>query len=153
MSAKPHPGILYVMKTLRYLILAALLLPLAAQSQCRQFTKTNCLPALQGYVQNDNYNSAILVPGDEAELLLTFYAGKEYRMVVCSKPILGQVTYEILDTNQELIHKGNTVDSNIFDFRMATTQQLIVRISVPELTHETAIIPDGCVAVMVGFKE
>ncbi|MDZ4822775.1 MAG: hypothetical protein SH856_04905 [Flavobacteriales bacterium] len=141
------------MKIFKYLLLIATALPLATFAQCRSFTKSNCLPVLQGYVQNDNYNSAVLVPGDEAELLLTFYAGKDYRIVVCAQPRIGDVDYEITDTNQELIHRGNTRDTNIFDFRMATTQQLIVRIQVPELTHETAIVPDGCVAVMVGYKQ
>ena len=51
------------------------------------------------YIQNDNYNSAILIPGDEAQLMLTFLAGQEYRLLVCSHPVLGDVTYEIFDAN------------------------------------------------------
>ena len=111
---------------------------------------------LAGYVQNDNYNSAVLVPGDEAELLLTFYANKQYRMVLCGHPRLGNVDFEVLDVNQELIYASKdatTEDKNIFDFKMATTQQLIVRIRVPEATQESAIIPEGCVSVMIGFKD
>jgi hypothetical protein len=111
---------------------------------------------LEGYVQNDNYNSAVLIPGDEAELLLTFYAGKEYRMVVCAHPRLGDIDYEVLDSNQELIYASKdatSADKNIFDFKMSTTQQLFVRIRVPEPTQPSAIIPEGCVSVMIGFKD
>jgi len=111
---------------------------------------------LDGYVQNDNYNSAVLIPGDEAELLLTFYANKEYRMVVCAHPRLGNVDFEVLDSNQELIYASadaKSEDKNIFDFKMSTTQQLFVRIRVSEPEQPSAIIPEGCVSVMVGFKD
>ena len=46
-----------------------------ADAQCRSFTKRNCLPILDGYVQSDNYNSAQLYPGDVAELELRFSGG------------------------------------------------------------------------------
>lgn len=107
---------------------------------------------LEGYVQNDNYNSALLVPGDEAELLLTFYGGKEYRLLLCSHPILGKVEFEVKDTNGELIYAGNSEDKQLFDFKMANTQQLIVKIKVPEQTNSVST-HEGCVSVMVGSKE
>jgi len=110
---------------------------------------------MAGYVQNDNYNSAQLVPGDEAELLMTFYGGKEYRLVVGVHPILGEVDYEVLDANNQLIYNSKDTKSEnkyIFDFKMSTTQQLIIRIRVPE--QKTAVTAhEGCVTVMSGFKE
>lgn len=129
-----------------------LLLPFTADAQCRAFTKNKVLPLLDGYVQNDNYNSAVLVPGDEAELLLTFYAGKEYRIVVGSHPVLGDVEFEVVDTNDETIYKNSTSDNkSVFDFKMSNTQQLIVKVRVPK--QESAITPEGCVTVLVGSKE
>jgi len=136
-------------------ILSTLLLLTVAFSvsnaQCRAYTKNKCLPGLSGYVQNDNYNSAMLVPGDEAELLLTFFGGKDYRILVCNHPIIGSVDFEVKDTSGELIHKGTTRENGMFDFRMKNTQQLIVTLKVPlgnsEFTHE------GCVSVMIGTKE
>ncbi len=128
------------------------LMPLASDAQCRAFTKNRCLPLLEGYVQNDNYNSAMLVPGDEAELLLTFYGGKEYRMVVCAHPILGRVDYEITDTSGESVFKGNSDSSGTFDFKMTNTQQLIVKLRVP-VQQTTVSAHEGCVSVMVGSKE
>ncbi len=141
------------MKFLTSIIVAlVLLMPLASDAQCRAFTKNRCLPLLEGYVQNDNYNSAMLVPGDEAELLLTFYGGKEYRLAVCAHPILGVVSYEITDTSGEPVYKGNSDSSGIFDFKMANTQQLIVKLSVP-VQQTTVSAHEGCVSVMVGSKE
>ncbi len=140
------------MKLYRIILPLVFLLPLIADAQCRAFTKNQCLPLLEGYVQNDNYNSAMLVPGDEAELLLTFYAGKEYRMVVCAHPILGSVDFEITDTSGESIFKGNSASTGTFDFKMTNTQQLIVKLRVPAQKASVSA-HEGCVSVMVGSKE
>lgn len=136
----------------RIILPLVFLLPLMADAQCRAFTKNQCLPLLEGYVQNDNYNSAMLVPGDEAELLLTFYGGKEYRMVVCAHPILGSVDFEITDTSGESIFKGNSASTGTFDFKMTNTQQLIVKLRVPAQKSSVSA-HEGCVSVMLGSKE
>ncbi len=139
------------MRFLVYIIAIILLVPYAADAQCRAFTKNKCLPQLEGYVQNDNYNSAVLIAGDEAELLLTFYGNKQYRLLVCVNPILGNIDYEVRDTNGELIYKANTADADTFDFKMVSTQQLIVKLIVPE--SESVLPHEGCVTVLVGSKE
>lgn len=140
------------MRLIKYILPIILLMPLASDAQCRAFTKNRCLPLLEGYVQNDNYNSAMLVPGDEAELLLTFYGGKEYRMVLCAHPILGRVDFEVSDTNGDSIYKGNSEEGQVFEFKMANTQQLIVKIMVPK--QQSAVSShEGCVSVMLGSKE
>ena len=88
--------------------------------------KKNCLSSLDGYIQNDNYNSAILIPGDEAELMLTFLAGQDYRLIVCSHPVLGEVAYEINDASGKRLFdsRKNEPDVNHVDFKVETTQQL-----------------------------
>lgn len=140
------------MKLLNILFPILLLMPVLSDAQCRAFTKNTCLPLLNGFIQNDNYNSAMLAPGDDAELLLTFYGGKEYRLVVCGHPILGSVDYEITDTNGDSIYKANTGSGNTFDFKMVNTQQLIVKLRVPE--QKSAVSAhEGCISVMVGSKE
>jgi hypothetical protein len=94
----------------------------------------------------------MLIPGDDAELLLTFYGGKEYRLVVCAHPILGSVDYEITDTNGDSIYRGNTGAGNTFDFKMVNTQQLIVKLHVPDQKSSVST-HEGCVSVLVGSKE
>jgi hypothetical protein len=144
------------MKLVKILLPLLLLAPLAMQSQCRSFTKKKCLPELEGYIQNDNFNSAVLIPGDEAELLLTFYADKEYRLLLCGHPVLGDLIFEVLDTDEEMIYSSEQTDKadpNVFDFKVATTQQLIVRIRVPESESPTTLVHEGCVSVMIGSKE
>ncbi len=144
------------MKFLKIILPLLLLMPLMSSAQCRSFTKKRCLPQLEGYIQNDNFNSAVLIPGDEAELLLTFYAGKEYRLLVCGHPVLGDLQFEVLDTDEDLIYSNNGKDGDagsMFDFKVSSTQQLIVRIRVPDVESPTTLLHEGCVSVMVGSKE
>ncbi|MGB0422692.1 MAG: hypothetical protein ACPGED_00145 [Flavobacteriales bacterium] len=143
------------MKYFKIILPLFLLIPFLGSSQCRSFTKKKCLPELDGYVQNDNFNSAVLIPGDEAELLLTFYADKDYRLLVCGHPVLGELEFEILDTDDELIYtnKDSEEAETMFDFKVASTQQLIVRIRVPEADGSGTLIHEGCVSVMIGSKE
>lgn len=112
---------------------------------------------MEGYVQNDSFNSAVLIPGDEAELLLTFYEGKDYRLLVCAHPVLGEVDFEVMDTSEDMIYTSRSDDGadkgNQFDFKVASTQQLIVRIRIPENETSTTLIHEGCVSVMVGSKD
>ncbi|MDG2209547.1 MAG: hypothetical protein P8K81_06110 [Flavobacteriales bacterium] len=134
------------------LLMAFGLFATASQAQCRAFTKKNCLSQLEGYIQNDNYNSAILIPGDEAELMLTFLAGQDYRLVVCSHPVLGDVQYEIYDARGKSLFnsKKNEPDVHHVDFKVETTQQLQVKVNVPNV--DAAIMHEGCVTVLMGSK-
>jgi len=121
-----------------------------ASSQCRSFTKRNCVPILEGYLQNDNYNAAVLIPGDEAELDMAFYGGVSYRIVVCSHAILGEIEFSLND------HYGNALwtnseGENHLDLQVATTQQLSVKIKVP--LNESSLIHEGCVSIMLGSIE
>jgi len=140
------------MKHTLILLMAFGLLATTAQAQCRAFTKKNCMTSLDGYIQNDNYNSAILIPGDEAELMLTFLAGQDYRLVVGSHPVLGDVTYEIFDGRGKTLfdsRKGEPNENHV-DFKVETTQQLQVKVQVPK--SATAITHEGCVTVLMGSK-
>ena len=140
------------MKHTIILLLTLGLFATTADAQCRSFTKKNCLTELEGYIQNDNYNSAILIPGDEAELMLTFLAGQDYRLVVCSHPVLGDVNYTIFDgRGKNLFDSRKSEQSEMYvDFTVETTQQLQVKVQVPD--SETAIMHEGCVTVIMGSK-
>lgn len=145
------------MKLFKIILPLFLLLPFFTSAQCRSFTKKKCLPVLNGYVQNDNYNSAMLIPGDEADLLLTFYGGKEYRLLICSQPVLGDVLFEVYDDNDVLMYSNESTSeagNNYFDFKVKSTMQLLVKIKVPADEDTPAVTPSqGCVTVMIGSKE
>ena len=138
------------MKQSTLLIALLTLFATTTSAQCRTFTKKNCLPTLDGFVQNENYNSAVLIPGDEAELELTFLAGTDYRVAVCAHPVLGAVEFDVLD-EQGIRVWSNSDGSDHLDFRMENAQRLRFRVKVPET--DAAILHEGCVSILLGSKE
>lgn len=130
-------------------------LPMAAQAQCRSFAKNKCIPALAPYKFNETFNAAQLAPGEEAEVELTFYSGQEYRVLVCTHPILGQVNWKLLDaTGKSLFESTAEEPKGSFDFQVATTQKLTVHIDVPGSPRSgNGMLTVGCVGILVGFKE
>ena len=125
----------------------------AAQAQCRSFAKNKCVPELAPYKFNESFNAAQLAPGEEAEVNLTFFSGQEYRVMVCTHPILGEVNWKIMDASNKIIFESLADEpKHFFDLRMANTQQLKVQVWVPGKA-KTDMVHVGCVAIMVGFKE
>ncbi|MEY2938213.1 MAG: hypothetical protein RL062_802 [Bacteroidota bacterium] len=140
------------MKKLFASLFILVVLAAGASAQCRAFTKNRVLPNLTGFIQNENYNAALFMEGDEAELLMTFYGGKDYRLVVMAHPVLPEVEFEVLDTNDELLYSNKTAtNKNTFDFRMTSTQQLKVRVKVPD--SKGTMVRQGCVTVVAGHKQ
>jgi hypothetical protein len=135
------------------ILMLGVILPTLAFSQCRRFTKVKCIPALGEYIPNDNFNSAVLIPGDEAELNMTFYAGQDYRVMVCAEEILGDLSYKILNDDGENVFDSENSDDNYLDFSVANTQQLKMILKVPPRENPNQLIHEGCATVMVGYKE
>jgi len=129
----------------------ALLTPFVSQAQCKHFTKKKCIPQLEEYKFNGQLNTAILTRGEEAELMLSFYSGQKYRMFVCAEEQLGDVTYQILDIDKNVIYDSEGKETQIFDFQVPSTQQLIVKVIVhgEGTSHELEF--QGCVSVLIGF--
>jgi hypothetical protein len=145
------------MRTLKIFSLAAVIIFAAAldlNSQCKSYIKRNCIPKLAPYTHSGQLNKTVLFPGDKAEIMLTFYSGMDYRVLVCSETILGKVTYKVLDMDRNLIFdSAKDKEKTSFDFKVASTQQLIVELNVPKPMVEPEILPQGCVAVVVGYKD
>ncbi len=140
------------------IILFTALLSLAAfndaNAQCRKFTKNTCVPKLDPYIFNGQVNSALLNEGDIAELMLTFYADQEYRVIICAENQLGNVGFKLKDTNDKVLFDNREHDmANYWDFTSNTTQQIIVEMEVPESDTDSEKLKNGCVAILVGFKE
>ncbi|MCB0428748.1 MAG: hypothetical protein H6585_13805 [Flavobacteriales bacterium] len=135
----------------------ALLMPASGFAQCKAFTKKVCNPILSPYTHNGQLNSAILAEGETAELLLTFYAGQNYRVAVCAQEVIGDVEFRLMDANRNLIFDNTQHDmANSWDFNVKSTQQIIVEINVPKRSESgkaVSMVPTGCVSILVGFKE
>lgn len=141
------------MRLFKLTLLLVLLSPVFVSAQCRKFTKRSCLPILTPYVHNGQMNSAILYPGDKADIMLTFYSGQKYRLLICGEEQLGKVTYRVLDVDRNEIYNSKDKEKQEFDFKVASTQQLIVEVNVPESSTTHDMDYQGCVSILVGFSE
>lgn len=139
---------------LRLIFLACtLVIAVASFAQCRSFAKNKCVPELAPYKFNETFNSAQLAPGEEAEVGFTFYSGQDYRVMVCTHPILGEVNWKLVDQNNKIIFESLADDpKHHFDLKAATTVPLKIVVWVPNKSSST-MVHVGCVAIMVGFKE
>ncbi len=143
------------MKKLLFTLLTglALLININANAQCNNFTKGKCVPSLKPYIHNGQLNSTALAPGENAELMMTFYAGQEYRIYTCAQELLGAVQYKVFDSNHKEVFNSESTNQKNFDFNVKATQQLIIEVTVPKAEAKTGIVEQGCVAVLVGFKK
>jgi hypothetical protein len=134
-------------------LVAAVALSLTASAQCRSFAKNKCVPELAPYKFNETFNAAQLAPGEEAEVSLTFYSGQDYRVMVCTHPILGEVNWKLVDENNKVIFESLADEpKHHFDLKAANTVPMKVVVWVPT-KGSNAMVHVGCVAIMVGFKE
>ncbi len=124
-------------------------------SQCKNFTKKVGFPALKPYIHNGQLTSARFVPGDEAEIEMTFNGGNDYRVLVCRQEVLGEVELTILDKARKVLYTSKPGGENPnWDFRVKNTQQLIVQVKVAEMDKNAAnMVPNGCVSILVGFRD
>lgn len=125
-----------------------------AFSQCTSFTKKQGFLALDPFIHNGQITSTKFMPGDVADIEMTFNAGSDYRVLVVFQEVLGDVTFKIKDKSGKVLFTSKAGDTKPFwDFRVGTTQQLMVSVAVPALDEKSnKILPQGCISVLVGFK-
>ena len=94
-----------------------------------------------------------MAPGEDAEIMVTFFGGRDYRLLVVAHPILGDVQFTVSDINGKQIYSNKDAQNKeSFDFKMKNTQQLIVKVKVPE--QKDAVVQHiGCISIVSGFKQ
>jgi hypothetical protein len=125
-----------------------------AIAQCDKFVKKKCMPKVLPFTHNGQTNASTLSAGKTSEYNMTFYAGQAYRILVCAEPILGDVTFKVMDQSRTVVFDSKQNDlTDFWDFKAKNTQQLIVHVDVPPSASSSSTPPSGCVSVMVGFKK
>lgn len=120
--------------------------------QCRTFVKNNCGDAMEGFIPGESFNAVKLFPGDGAEVEMTFYSEVDYRLLVCSHEVLGDVNFQLVDNEGAVIYDNADREySEFFDFRLEGTRTFGLKIKVPE-QDDSSINPQGCVAILLGRK-
>ncbi len=97
-------------------------------------------------------NSAVLRPGDKAELMVTFSSDIDYRLMVCGMESI-KVQFKVMDTDKNVYFDSKKTKKNYFDFNVANTQQLIIEIECEDSESLTGLTPEGCIAILTGIKK
>ena len=128
------------------------LLPYNSNAQCKTFAKKICKLELLPYVHDGIYNATVLSEGETAELFKTFYSGQEYRIAVCGAEELPPVEFQILDADRNVLFDNKDADyTNVWDFKLESSQMLIIAIQVETSDELSDEILSGCVSLLVGF--
>ena len=123
-------------------------------AQCKSFTKKKCMKDLGEFNSNGQYNGAVMFQGEEATLMQTFYSGQKYKLMICSQSSISEsLFFEVQDYRNNLIYSSDGTDKNDFEFDVESTQQLKIRIVIPDNVSGSQIKKNGCVSVIVGFQE
>lgn len=129
-------------------------IPFISNAQCKSFAKKVCKVELAPYIHDGNYNAAILTEGEDAELYKTFYAGQNYRIYICSTETLPDIEFQVLDVNRNVLYDNRKKNySKVWDFKLESSQQLIISLRVKNSESESEELVSGCVAIMFGIKE
>jgi hypothetical protein len=126
--------------------------PQVANAQCKTFAKTTCKTELLPYVHDGIYNATVLSEGETVELYKTFYSGQDYRIAICGDEALPPVEFQILDGDRNVLFDNRDADlAQMWDFKLSSSQMLVVSIQVQTSEEMSDEIKSGCVAVLVGF--
>ncbi|MCK4630099.1 MAG: hypothetical protein KAT40_01580 [Bacteroidales bacterium] len=142
-------------RSLFVFIIIALLFafPQSGKSQCKGFAKKICKAELSPFIHDGNYHAAILTEGEEAELYKTFYSDQEYRIAICGSVGLPNIEFKIVDAHRNELYNNRIDDyTNVWDFKLDSSQQLKLVVKVLKAGDETEEPESGCVAIMFGFK-
>lgn len=134
------------------IIVLVFALPLSVFAQCNTFMKLKCNPVLKPYMSSGQVFNSTLLSDDKAKLLLTFYEGMNYRIVVCGQEELGNIQMRLKDGKNKVVFTGTVEESNFWDLKVDATQVMTIEVLTPKSEESENIIKSGCVSLMVGFK-
>ncbi len=142
-----------IIQTIVLTVLLSLIGGGEAAAQCKGFAKSLCKKELGAYLHDGNYHAAVLVEGEEAELYKTFYSDLDYRLVICGADGLPPIEFTVLDATGKVLFSNREGGlTNIWDFKLESSQQLKIMIKVTTFGIKDELPASGCVAIMFGFK-
>ena len=133
-----------------------LVVSLTFNAQCKSLSKQCTKDIGEGYLSSGQDISFVMFPGKKQQCITTFYENQDYRISICSDSTLGNIHMTIRNSKRQLLYDNHSNGNNSFDFKVSTTQQLIISLIVPESNlSEELNEPEqvyGCVSAVVGFR-
>jgi hypothetical protein len=128
-----------------------------ACAQCKSFVKSLCLPQLEKYIHDGNYQAVMMSEGEEAEVYKTIFAGQQYRLLVCIDNSLPNVEFVVSDIRRNILFDSRK-NGNVkfWDFKSDASQQIKITIRIPKPQKQGAAekeIVFGCAGILFGMLE
>lgn len=123
-----------------------------ANSQCRTFAKKACESQLDDYMVSGRIYGGYMSQGQEIDIVVVLNGGQQYRLVNCTKPILGNIRVQLIDSDNNVVF--DNVDHDFirnWDFAVKSTQEFIIRTYIPS-ADKTATTVRDCSMVLIGSK-
>ena len=137
-------------------IFSFLVVSLTFNAQCKSLSKQCTKDIGEGYLSSGQDISFVMFPGKKQQCITTFYENHDYRISICSDSTLGNIHMTIRNSKRQLLYDNHSNGNNSFDFKVSTTQQLIISLIVPESNFSEELNePEqvyGCVSAVVGFR-
>jgi hypothetical protein len=140
-------------KSIVLCFLFGILLNTSVFGQCKAMVKKKGLPLIAGYKLNGKMNTAILSPGEVAEMNVTFNQGSQYRIAVVSEDNLKDVQFRLLNQDKiEIFDSFKQSKTRTWDFKSETTQSFIIEVTIPPSASKSPIEQTGCVSILLAYK-
>ncbi|MCK5171270.1 MAG: hypothetical protein KAQ75_15440, partial [Bacteroidales bacterium] len=79
---------------------------------------------------------------------------QNYRIYICGSDALPDIEFQVLDISRNVLYDNRKSDySRIWDFKLESSQQLIISLRVTSGDEVSDELVSGCVAIMFGIKE
>jgi len=124
-----------------------------ANAQCRTFAKNTCETQLEGYMLNGRMYGGFLTQGQEMDLVVVLNGGQTYRLVNCSKPTLGEIQIQLIDSDGNIVF--NNVDHEMaqdWDFDVKSTQEFTIKTIIPSPSKSQGSSARDCSILLIGSK-
>ena len=124
-----------------------------SSAQCRTYGRNTCESDLEDYMLNGRMYGGYMVQGQETELFVVLSAGQKYRLVGCTKPALGKVWIQLLDSKGKVVF-DNTEHNLVqtWDFTVKATQEFRIKTFIPDPKGKTSQPLRDCSIMLIGSK-
>ncbi len=138
----------------KFFVLAFVLfaLTIAAKSnfaQCSDLIKKQGIEMLDPYIHDGHFNAIKMVPGEDVDMVKTFFTGQSYMVVICADPNLPQPEFTITDDKGKEVFSNRKKGELEWEFTPKKSQRLTINVKIPH--SETKQNVSGCVGIVVGF--
>ena len=136
-----------------YLIL--FFIPLFGYSQkCFDYHKDTCKPPVSKYTYSYNQSSVsyLFKAGESRQIPVALFAGKDYRITICTQAIFENVVlFKIIKSNGTIFYDNSNFEYELnLEFSSRHSQDVIIELEVPDMPEsENANLNEGCVGVLI----